>query len=161
MMSPNNALHTFQEDLKTITSLERLSALETQYLGKNSVLYAALKSMKDLDPEARKRLGQEINHIKRTILEHISLKKTELLSNVNKKNHVDVTLPGKKYESGSLHLVSYAIEEISAIFERIGFIRMSYPEIEWEWFSFEALNMPAGHPARDDFETFFIDTPAH
>ena len=161
MMSPNNALHTFQEDLKIITSLESLIALETQYLGKNGVLNDALKLMKSLDPDARKTLGQEINRIKRTIVEHISLKKSELLSNVDERSLVDVTLPGKKYESGSLHLATYAIEEISAIFERIGFIRMSYPEIEWEWFSFEALNMPADHPARDDFETFFIDTPVH
>ncbi len=161
MMSPNNALHTFQEDLKTVTSLESLTALEAQYLGKNGVLNAALKSMKDLDPEARKALGQEINLVKNNIVEQISVKKGELNSAVDESKNVDVTLPGKKYETGSLHLVTYAIEEISAIFERIGFIRMSYPEIEWEWFSFEALNMPADHPARDDFETFFIDSPAH
>ncbi|PIZ64160.1 phenylalanine--tRNA ligase subunit alpha [Candidatus Roizmanbacteria bacterium CG_4_10_14_0_2_um_filter_39_13] len=161
MMSPNNALHTFQEDLKSITSLESLYVLETQYLGKNGILNESLKSMKDLDPEARKVLGQEVNKIKGEIVESISIAKKKLLSMVDENNAVDVTLPGKKYESGSLHLVTYAIEEISAIFERIGFIRMSYPEIEWEWFSFEALNMPADHPARDDFETFFIDTPAH
>ena len=57
--------------------------------------------------------------------------------------------------------MTYAIEEISNIFEKIGFIRMSYPEIEWEWFSFEALNMPKDHPARDDFETFYIQSPTN
>jgi len=160
-MSQNNTLHTFQEDLTKITSLALLLELETKYLGRNGILNDSLKSMKDLDPTDRKKLGQEINTIKRKIIDLIAKKKAVLLATVDEKNAVDVTLPGKQYPRGSLHLVTYAIEEISEIFERIGFIRMSYPEIEWEWFSFEALNMPSNHPARDDFETFFIENPPH
>jgi len=82
-----------------------------------------------------------------------------LLEQVDDDQWFDATLPGKKPLKGSLHLMTYAIEEITAIFRKIGFIRVSYPEVEWEFFAFDALNMPKNHPARDDFETFFIDAP--
>jgi phenylalanyl-tRNA synthetase alpha chain len=72
---------------------------------------------------------------------------------------VDVTLPGSAYPKGSIHLISIAVEEICRIFEKIGFIRVSYPEVEYEFFSFESLNMPKTHAARDDFETSFINAP--
>lgn len=71
----------------------------------------------------------------------------------------DKTLPGKEYPKGSLHPISSTIEQIASIFQKLGFIRVSYPEIEWEHFAFETLNMPKGHPARDDFESFFVDEP--
>lgn len=80
---------------------------------------------------------------------------------MDEETYLDVTLPGKAYPAGSLHMVTLAIEEISRIFEKLGFVRMSYPEVEWEYYSFEALNMPKNHPARDDFESFFIDIPPH
>jgi phenylalanyl-tRNA synthetase alpha chain len=66
---------------------------------------------------------------------------------------------GHKISEGSIHLISIAIDEISRIFEKIGFIRVSYPEVEYEFFSFESLNMPKTHAARDDFETSFIEAP--
>jgi phenylalanyl-tRNA synthetase alpha chain len=69
---------------------------------------------------------------------------------------IDVTNPGIKPPLGHLHLVTQAIEEISSIFEKIGFERVRYPEVEWDWYAFEALNFPENHPARDDWETFFI-----
>lgn len=62
---------------------------------------------------------------------------------------------------GSLHLVTQAITEITKVFEGIGFERVRYPEVEWDYFAFEGLNMPEGHPARDEWETFFIDTPVN
>ncbi|QQR64288.1 hypothetical protein IPH70_02080 [Candidatus Roizmanbacteria bacterium] len=83
-------------------------------------------------------------------------KRQQLFAKDDESVSIDVTLPGDKYPKGSLHTTTYAIEEISKIFEKIGFIRVSYPEVDWEYFAFEALNMPAGHPARDDFETFLL-----
>jgi len=159
-MAKNNVLQTFKTEISKIASLDDLLLLETKYFGRNGVLNAQLKNMKDLNAEKRKALGKEMNQLKYKILESISKKRQEIVS-FGQKNTIDVTLPGKKYASGSLHLVTYAIEEISNIFEKIGFIRMSYPEIEWEWFSFEALNMPKDHPARDDFETFYIQSPTN
>ena len=74
---------------------------------------------------------------------------------------IDVTNPGIKPTLGHLHLVTQAIWEITSIFEKIGFTRVRYPEVEWDWYPFGALNFPKDHPARDDWETFFVDAPAH
>ena len=72
-----------------------------------------------------------------------------------------MTAPGKSPSLGHLHPISQAIEEVTRIFEHIGFTRVRYPEVDWDWYVFESLNMPADHPARDEWETIFIDTPAH
>src|SRR3989339_621794 len=69
----------------------------------------------------------------------------------------DLTLPGAELSNGHLHLMTKAIREITEIFERIGFNRVRYPEVEWDYYAFETLNMPGDHPARDEWETFFID----
>jgi phenylalanyl-tRNA synthetase alpha chain len=74
---------------------------------------------------------------------------------------LDVTAPGIKPEIGHLHLITQTIREIASIFEKIGFIRVRYPEVEWDWYAFEGLNMPKNHPARDEWETFFIENQIH
>jgi phenylalanyl-tRNA synthetase alpha chain len=74
---------------------------------------------------------------------------------------IDTSVPGLKPKIGRLHPLSLAIGEISDIFEKIGFSRVRYPEVEWDWFAFESLNMAKGHPARDEWETFFVDLPPH
>lgn len=71
----------------------------------------------------------------------------------------DLTMPGTKPNVGHLHPVSQAMEEISHIFEQIGFTRVRYPEVDWDWYVFESLNMPPSHPARDEWETFWVDVP--
>ncbi|MBP9819675.1 hypothetical protein KBC79_02970, partial [Candidatus Woesebacteria bacterium] len=71
----------------------------------------------------------------------------------------DLTMPGTKPDVGHLHPVSQAMEEISHIFEQIGFTRVRYPEVDWDWYVFESLNMPPSHPARDEWETFWVDVP--
>ncbi len=137
-----------------------LDVIEIKYLGRNGKINKLLSEIKNIPPEKRKEYGQKVNQLKVSINQLIDTKKKELQ---NKKSEVffDKTLPGKAYPKGSLHIVSYAIEEITKIFEKIGFIRVSYPEVDWEYAAFEALNMPANHPARDDVETSFIDVPAH
>lgn len=157
METNKEILKQFSSELEKTTSLSALEELETTYLGRNGIINAQLQKIKDVDPQQRKEFGQQINELKKEITEKLTSKRGELITKSESENNTDVTLPGKQYPKGSLHLITYAIEEISAIFEKIGFIRMSYPEVEWEFFSFEALNMPADHPARDDFETFFIE----
>jgi phenylalanyl-tRNA synthetase alpha chain len=73
----------------------------------------------------------------------------------------DETLPGKPVPIGHLHPVTQAISEITDIFEKVGFVRVRYPEVDWDWYPFESLNMPKTHPARDEWETFFIDSKEH
>lgn len=149
----------FDADLRIVKTISDLDDLNIKYLGRNGSVNEILKTLKDASPELKKELGKSLNELKKTIEQKIEGKRNELLNKEMKSATIDVTLPGKQYPKGSLHLVTYAIDEISSIFKNMGFIRMSYPEVEWDYFSFEALNMPKGHPARDDFETFFIDAP--
>jgi len=151
----------FNNELKHVLDLDKLQLLETSYLGRNGKINCLLEQMKSKTPEERKKYGQEINELKRSLTLQIAQLKTLLSTRKDRTDDVDVTLPGITYPRGSIHLVSIAIEEISRIYEKIGFIRTSYPEVEYEFFSFESLNMPKSHAARDDFETSFIDAPVH
>lgn len=151
-----------QADLKInkAQSLKDLDNVETEYLGRNGVINKLLLSLKDSDKEKRKNLGSAINTLKKFIADALSQKRSEI-SDISSADSIDLSLPIHNNEYGSLHIVTYAIEEIVRIFSTLGFIRQSYREVEWEFFSFESLNMPVGHPARDDFETFFIDSKIH
>lgn len=150
----------FQKDIKHITSIDASASLHIKYLGRNGLINKLLSEIKNKPDSEKKTYGVRINLIKKIIEEKINTKTNELST---KKSDIffDKTLPGKTYPKGSLHIVSYAIEEITRIFEKIGFIRVSYPEVDWEYGAFESLNMPSNHPARDDVETSFIDVPAH
>ncbi|MFA6532653.1 MAG: phenylalanine--tRNA ligase subunit alpha [Patescibacteria group bacterium] len=150
----------YETEINTAKNLNELDRLEIKYLGRNGEINKLLSDIKNIQNEEKRRYGQKVNQLKTTINQLIIVKKKELEDN---KTDVffDKTLPGKAYPKGSLHIVSLAIEEITKIFEKISFIRVSYPEVDWEYGAFESLNMPANHPARDDVETSFIDVPAH
>ncbi len=152
-----NYLKDFENKLKKVNNLNQLITLKNEYLAKNGLINQLIKKIKDLPIEKKKIFGIEINQLKKTVGEKINQK--EITLNKSNESFIDLTLPGKSYPKGSLHPLTYTIEEIVSIFQKIGFIRVSYPEIDWEYFAFESLNMPKGHPARDDFETFFIDLP--
>lgn len=151
----------FKTHLHKIVSSSELEKLKLEYLGRNGKINQLLKNIKNIEENKRKEYGANVNKIKHEIEVAIQEKLDELTSLEDKDASFDITRPGKEYPHGSLHLVTLAIDEISKIFEKIGFIRMSYPEVEWEYFSFDALNMPPDHPARDDFETFFIEAKPH
>jgi phenylalanyl-tRNA synthetase alpha chain len=159
-MDIQSGLAEFENELSEVQTSASLDELELSYMGRNGKINAFLSEMKSLTVDQKKEMGGKINELKQTIIAKIKQKREELLSIADDTSSIDVTLPGTHYPKGSLHLVSYAIEEITNTFAKIGFIRMSYPEVEWEHNSFEALNMPPVHPARDDFETFFIDQKA-
>jgi len=150
----------YKEEIKKATSEVILENLRIKYLGRKGIINKLFEEIKTLPKEKRREKGQKINEIKKEIETLIDRKKNEL-KKTQKEEFFDSTLPGKTYPKGSLHPLTYVIEEIVNIFQKIGFIRVSYPEVEWEYFSFEALNMPKGHPARDDFETFFIEAKEH
>ncbi len=146
----------FDSQLQQITSLDALTELEKNFLGRKSgKLNDVLKSLKDLSAEERREVGPAAQKLKQHIEHAIAQKRIELES--GSVDEIDVTLPGKKFQDGSLHIVTKAISEITEIFDRIGFYRVRYPEVEWDWYAFESLNMPPDHPARDEWETFFID----
>jgi phenylalanyl-tRNA synthetase alpha chain len=150
----------YKEEIEKATSEVILENLRIKYLGRKGIINKLFEEIKTLPKEKRREKGQKINEIKKEIETLIEYKKNEF-KKTQKEEFFDSTLPGKPYPKGSLHPLTYVIEEIVNIFQKIGFIRVSYPEVEWEYFSFEALNMPKGHPARDDFETFFIEANEH
>lgn len=138
---------------------KELDEIMLQFLGRSGKLTATIKSITKVPPERRKEIGMLANEVKETIESAIDEQRKKLKTKTVevKRQKIDVTNPGIKPEIGHLHLVTQAIEEITDIFSRIGFERVRYPEVEWDWYAFEALNFPPNHPARDDWETFFIN----
>lgn len=134
-----------------------LEEIKLQFLGRSGKLTLALKDITKIPVERRAEVGSLANEVKQSVEEAIqrqqSMLKHQTLS--AKKETLDVTNPGIKPSLGHTHLISQAIEEITAIFNNIGFTRVRYPEVEWDWYAFTALNFPENHPARDDWETFF------
>ena len=138
--------------------LETLEDIKLQFLGRSGKLTLTIKDITKIPSEQRKEVGILANEVKQTIEDAIK-SKTESLKHKTKtvlRQKIDVTNPGIKPPLGHLHLVTQAIDEISGIFDKIGFTRVRYPEVEWDWYAFTALNFPPDHPARDDWETFFI-----
>jgi phenylalanyl-tRNA synthetase alpha chain len=138
--------------------LENLEETKLQFLGRSGKLTQAMKEITKVPVEKRKEFGLLANEVKQTIEDALEIQKSKLkkqkLGRATEK--IDITNPGIKPSLGHLHLVTQAIEEITNIFEKISFEKVRYPEIEWDWYAFEALNFPDNHPARDDWETFFI-----
>lgn len=139
---------------------EELNSIKLDFLGKNGKLTLLLKELKTVPEERRAEVGRLANEIKNTIEELISSSEVKFKGKKlqeRKEEALDVTIPGKRPPLGHLHLVTQAIEQISGIFEKIGFLRVRYPEVEWDYYAFTSLNFPQNHPARDDWETFFIE----
>ena len=131
-----------------LTTVEKTVKLE---------LNNAISSIKNFPPEKRGEAGKKFNELKNLTNDLIEKQKNNLTSKNNQK--IDFTIPSATPTTGSLHLITQAIDEITEIFERLGFTRVRYPEVETDWYAFEALNMNADHPARDEWETFFIHNP--
>lgn len=147
-------LESAKSKIENAGNLEELNTIYVDLFGKNSDLVNLTKKIISLPQSDRPKAGQTINVAKRQLEENYQKKRSSLITN-RTSSYVDVTAPGKKQALGHLHLVSQAIEEIVGIFTKLGFSLQSYPEIDWDWYAFEALNMPKNHPARDDWETFF------
>lgn len=154
----NNAISLILETKST----KELEEIRIQFLGRNGEITQLLKSLPKLPKEERPTIGNLVNEVK-TIIEDAIKTRGETLKETKSKNFpiLDVTEPGMKPSLGHLHLITQAIREITAIFTQIGFTRVRYPEVEWDWYAFTALNFPEDHPARDDWETFFMKHTPH
>jgi phenylalanyl-tRNA synthetase alpha chain len=153
-----------QKFLKEIAQAKDLKALEEiyrLYLGRKGELTKILRSLKDLPEKERKEKGQLANQIKREIEEAIRTKKEELISKTGKvikkkKEWIDVTAPGILPPQGHLHPISLVQYQIEEIFQSMGFSVLEGPEMETEYYNFDALNVPQNHPARDSQDTFWL-----
>ncbi len=144
--------------IRSTKTTSQVTEVFLEYFGKSGSFTQAAKDIQQIPKEQRPVFGKLLNKVKAEIDEAVALQKAKINTS-SLSDWIDVTAPPKPPMQGHLHIVSQAIEEITGIFEKIGFTRVRYPEIEWEWYAFEGLNMPKNHPARDDFETFFIDSP--
>ncbi|NVN97894.1 MAG: phenylalanine--tRNA ligase subunit alpha [Geobacteraceae bacterium] len=147
-------------DLAGITGEDELQSLRVRFLGKKGELTSIMKGIGALTAEERPLIGQVVNSV-RDCLEAAFESASTLLRDTIKSQKlnnekVDVTLPGRSLPSGTKHPVSLVIEEISDIFAGLGFIVAEGPEIELDYYNFEALNFPKDHPARDMQDTFFV-----
>ena len=136
-----------------------LQELRVKYLGKKGLVTSQLKTLGQMDPEERKVKGQEINQLKQKISLAMDERKGELEQvELNKKlseEAIDVTLPGKQYHVGSLHLLTQVINRLTDVFRSMGYEVVTGPELETEHYNFNALNVPDYHPARDLQDTFW------
>lgn len=138
---------------------EELNSIKLEFLGKSGILTEFLKNLKKVPADQRPEIGKLANETKNTLVKLIEEKTKEYKGKEQEKftsQKLDITLPSKKPQLGNLHLVTHAIDEITATFEKIGFNRVRHPEVEYDYFAFAALNFPDNHPARDEWETFFI-----
>lgn len=149
------------EELEKASDIKTLGEIERKYLHKKTgVLTALLKKLPEIPKEQRKALGKELNLYKQELINSIKKKKnvlaSEQIADLPESEWLDVTAPAKIQPVGHLHLITLTIRRISRIFENLGFVHRRYPEVETDYYAFESLNMPKNHPARDEWETFYI-----
>lgn len=149
-----------KEELKNASSLAELDSVRIKFLGKKGELTAILKQMGKLSSEERPVIGQLANEIRSDIESEIEKDtkavKEKLMELKLKTEKIDVTLPAQRNEIGHKHPLSIVLDEVKDIFYAMGFSVASGPEIEWDYYNFEALNIPKNHPARDTQDTFYI-----
>ena len=153
-----------EEALKAIEAAdmpEKLNDVRVRFLGKKGELTAVLKGMKDVAPEERPKVGQLVNETRaaiESVLEESRRKMERTIREEKMKQEViDVTLPSKKNMVGHRHPNTIALEEIERIFVGMGYEVVEGPEIEYDLYNFEKLNIPADHPAKDEQDTFYIN----
>ena len=148
------------KQIENSDALEKLNEIKINYLGKKGELTAVLKGMKDVAPEERPKIGQMVNdtreEIEKVLEQHIAQMEKALRDAKMKKEVIDVTLPGKKNNVGHKHPNTIALEEVERIFIGMGYEVVEGPEIEKDYYNFEALNIPKDHPARDEQDTFYV-----
>ena len=145
-----------RQDLKRISDLKQLEDFRVRYLGRKGVLAQLFKELGKLGKEKRPIIGKLLNETKATLekeLAEVAKKKKETES---RKEKLDITLPGRQPFVGKLHPISQITREICSIFQRLGFEVVEGPEVEFDYYNFEALNIPKEHPARDMQDTFYI-----
>ena len=150
------------QELKGIDNIKDLEAWRVHYLGKKSPLTQILRSLAALSIEEKKAVGAAANQLK-TLLESSAGEKGQVLRDTQikseaQKESIDISLPGRPYPAGHIHPITQTIDEICEIFGSMGFQVQEGPDVEWDYYNFEALNIPAEHPARDDMSSFWIDT---
>ncbi len=149
-----------QKEIKKAKDLKELDQIFKKYLGKKGEITQILRSLKELKTEKRIKIGKEANLLKEIIEKSLREKaeklKEKARAEILKKEQIDVTIPGKKVFLGHLHPLTQVQRKVEEIFQSMGFSVIEGPEIETEWYNFDALNIPKEHPARDFWDTLWL-----
>lgn len=151
-------------EIKAVSSLPELEQLDIKYFGRKAgILNQILRGLKDLSPKEKKDLGQYSNEVKEELTAKISERRAALsaqsLAQQLEKDFLDTTLPGTRQAQGSLNPNTIVQNELEDIFSSMGFMILDGPELESDYYNFEALNIPEHHPARDMQDTFYVKSP--
>lgn len=161
MMDIDRIRFDAEREIDAANDRRSLDDVRIKYLGKKGVITAALKGIGELPKDERPAAGERINAVKSIIEEKLNLKLKALedkeMEEQLKKEYIDITVPGRRPGLGHLHPLTIVREEITDIFMGLGFSVAEGPEIEYDYYNFEALNIPKDHPARDIQDTFYIN----
>lgn len=153
----------FENVLRDVKDRLALEEIKNEFLGRKGKLKTLLKDVAMLADEEKQAIGKLANEIKDALETAYGIKEHEFSIKTEKERFdrewIDISEPGKFPHEGHLHPVTQAIAEITDIFSRVGFTRVPVPEVDWDYYTFTVLNFPPDHPARDNWETFFIDAP--
>lgn len=142
--------------LEAATDPEAVKALSVRYLGRKGAVTRFLRKISQLPSEARPQAGKQANAVKKELEAAFDQAIARLEAAAESGDRIDVSLPGRKSPQGRLHPISQMSREICAVFSRLGFDIAEGPEVESDYYNFEALNIPKNHPARDMQDTFYV-----
>jgi len=152
----NNLKNEAIGQILEVKDIRELKEIRAKFLGRSGKINDLTREIPKLPEGERKEIGRLLNEAKKTIEEIIEETEKKLVKTQKTGEFFDLTLPGIKPPEGHLHLITQTITEITNIFSRLGFRMARYPEVEWDYYAFGGLNFPENHPARDEWETFFI-----
>ena len=150
-----------EQRLQTLTDQQRLEAFRVEFLGRKGRIAQLFKTLAEIKPTERAEVGRLLNALKKRATAALAVRQSELEQTTVEKRllqeKADLTLPGSYHPLGHLHLLTQVQHEIESIFLRMGFDVATGPEIETEYHNFDALNIPADHPAREEWDSFYIN----
>ncbi len=157
----NNLIDNLKVELSQVNSENDLMNLKSNYLGKKGEITKLAANIKNLSVEEKKEVGSKLNLLKKEaellISEKFKFLKNEIINKKLESEKIDITLPQRESNLGSIHPITQILDEVLDIFEGYGFQIVEGPEIENDYYNFEALNIPKDHPARDMQDTFYLE----
>jgi phenylalanyl-tRNA synthetase alpha chain len=148
---------SFFDDIKSVSSLKDVEEIRIKYFSRNGLVSQLFEQLKDAAKDEKPILGKKLNLLRNEVSSYFEEVKDRISSTQSgKEKSIDLTLPGNQYIVGSKHILTQTLDEIKSIFKGLGFSVANGPELESDYYNFEALNFPADHPARDMQDTFFV-----
>ncbi|MCX7611052.1 MAG: phenylalanine--tRNA ligase subunit alpha [Ignavibacterium sp.] len=153
----NQIQKEFDTDISKVSSLNDIEQIRIKYLSRNGIISNLFDKLREIPKENKREFGKSVNELRDYITNIYEIKKKEILSKSSQESSkIDLTLPANQIKIGSKHILTQTLEEIKEIFKSLGFSVFEGPELESDYYNFEALNFPDDHPARDMQDTFFI-----